>query len=164
MTSQTQSVDLDCDPEALRAEYREERDQRLRPEGSSPYTEIAGEFSHYSDDPYVTPGFTHLLLERADHIPFVIRRALDQNIGALEATAEAEADWVATIKNLARLGQRYYAECTPGYYNNEGKPGEHGGFLSGQYGRRPVEFFRILSDWRAEGKLRSLDLRAASAS
>ena len=28
MTSQTQPVDLDFDPEALRAKYREERDRR----------------------------------------------------------------------------------------------------------------------------------------
>ncbi|MBK8132292.1 MAG: NAD(P)/FAD-dependent oxidoreductase [Gammaproteobacteria bacterium] len=111
-----------------------------------------------------TANFTHMLKEQAEHIAFVIRQALDQGIDALEATAEAEADWVATINRLARVGARYYAECTPGYYNNEGKVGEDGGFLAGQYGRGPMEFFRILSDWRAEGQFRGLDIRRKQAS
>jgi cyclohexanone monooxygenase len=50
--------DLGFDPEALRAKYREERDKRLRGDGNAQYREIAGEFAHYLDDPYVEPGFT----------------------------------------------------------------------------------------------------------
>ncbi len=112
----------------------------------------------------LTANFTHMLKEQAEHIAFVVRQAFDQDIGALEATAEAEAEWVATINRLARVGARYYSECTPGYYNNEGKANETGGFLNGQYGRGPVEFFQILHDWRAEGQLRGLDIRRNQAS
>src|SRR5258708_5486730 len=50
--------DLGFDPEALRARYRAERDKRLRADGNEQYREIAGEFAHYLDDPYVTPGFS----------------------------------------------------------------------------------------------------------
>ncbi|HAD10518.1 MAG TPA: monooxygenase, partial [Porticoccaceae bacterium] len=45
--------ELDFDPNALRAKYREERDKRLRPEGASQYQEVTGDFSHYIDDPYI---------------------------------------------------------------------------------------------------------------
>ncbi|MDD9947629.1 MAG: NAD(P)/FAD-dependent oxidoreductase [Myxococcales bacterium] len=41
------------DKEALRQRYREERDKRLRPDGSSQYLKVSGQLSHYLDDPYV---------------------------------------------------------------------------------------------------------------
>jgi cyclohexanone monooxygenase len=44
---------LDFDPDALRDKYRAERDKRLRPEGNDQYVEVAGQFAHYLDDPYV---------------------------------------------------------------------------------------------------------------
>lgn len=40
------------DPEALREKYRVERDKRIRPDGNDQYVEVAGDFSHYVDDPY----------------------------------------------------------------------------------------------------------------
>ena len=49
-------------------------------------------------------------------------------------------------------GERFYAECTPGYYNNEGKPNENPvGFRSGTYGAGPIRFFRVLDEWRQNG-------------
>ncbi|MGI9328665.1 MAG: NAD(P)-binding protein, partial [Pseudomonadales bacterium] len=45
--------DLDFDPEALRAKYELERDKRMRSDGNEQYQEVAGEFSHYIDDPYI---------------------------------------------------------------------------------------------------------------
>ena len=74
----------------------------------------------------------------------------------LEAQAHAEAEWVGTLRQLARRGERFYNECTPGYYNNEGKPDLKNGFITNFYGGGPVEFFKILRDWRAEGTLRGL--------
>ena len=49
--------DLGFDPDALQARYRAERDKRLRADGNEQYVEVAGEFAHYLDDPYVEPGF-----------------------------------------------------------------------------------------------------------
>ncbi|THD78292.1 MAG: NAD(P)/FAD-dependent oxidoreductase [Phenylobacterium sp.] len=50
--------DLGFDPEALRAKYRAERDKRLRADANGQYVEIAGQFAHYLEDPYVPAGFT----------------------------------------------------------------------------------------------------------
>ena len=44
---------LGFDPDELRQKYQVERDKRIRPEGSEQYTEVAGDFSQYIDDPYV---------------------------------------------------------------------------------------------------------------
>src|SRR5271169_6158997 len=38
------------DTEALKARYREERDKRLRPDGSAQYVLPMGKFAHYLDD------------------------------------------------------------------------------------------------------------------
>ena len=51
------TADLDFDPDALRAKYREERAKRLRSDGNDQYREVKGEFAHFVEDPYVEPGF-----------------------------------------------------------------------------------------------------------
>ncbi|MFZ5932088.1 MAG: flavin-containing monooxygenase [Pseudomonadota bacterium] len=107
----------------------------------------------------LTANIPHMLNEQAQHIAYVINHAMGRNVRAVEASKQAEDDWVSTCQQKARLGERFYAECTPGYYNNEGKPGETGnGFLNGQYGGGPVEFFKILDNWRKEGELRGLEV------
>jgi cyclohexanone monooxygenase len=107
----------------------------------------------------LTPNFPHLLNEQAKHIAYVVSHARREGMTTVEATAEAEADWVAVIERLARLGERFFRECTPGYYNGEGKPQQKNGLIANSYGAGPVEFFKVLKDWRDEGQLRGLELR-----
>jgi cyclohexanone monooxygenase len=45
--------ELTFDPDALREKYRLERDKRVREDGNEQYTEVAGEFSSFVDDPYL---------------------------------------------------------------------------------------------------------------
>ena len=52
------------------------------------------------------------------------------------------------MRDKARLAERFYAACTPGYYNNEGKLGNPNGFFAGTYGAGPIKFFQILEEWR----------------
>ena len=59
--------------------------------------------------------------------------------GIVEPTAEAEEAYVEEVHSLARLGERFYRECTPGYYNGEGSG--RGGFFSDMYGAGPLKFF-----------------------
>jgi hypothetical protein len=56
------------------------------------------------------------------------------------------------------MGQRFYAECTPGYYNSEGAAGNRAGFFSDMYGAGPLRFFELLAEWRATGELPGLAL------
>ena len=105
-----------------------------------------------------TVNFTHMLNEQALHIAYVIQRAREVEAKTVEATAEAETDWVETIVKLARQSAKFQAECTPGYYNNEGAAGNGNGFVAGQYGGGPVEFFSMMADWRSDGGLRGLEV------
>ncbi|NRA04186.1 MAG: NAD(P)/FAD-dependent oxidoreductase [Myxococcales bacterium] len=104
-----------------------------------------------------TVNFPHALDEQSRHLAYIIKHALDAGIECVEATEEAEADWVAEIIRLARGAQSFFEECTPGYYNNEGKPGERSG-QNGFYGGGSVAFFKLLSDWRDKGGLKGLEL------
>jgi cyclohexanone monooxygenase len=102
--------------------------------------------------------FPHLLGEQSKHIAHTVKGALDRGAKVVEATAEAEADWCEIMRSKARLGMRFFSECTPGYYNNEGSPDAKNGFLSNVYGGGAVEFFDILRRWREDGDLRGLDV------
>ncbi|GAC1365498.1 MAG: hypothetical protein NVSMB4_20770 [Acidimicrobiales bacterium] len=77
----------------------------------------------------------------------------------VEATVEAEQEWVDEMREKARLGVRFYRECTPGYYNNEGQVGNPNGFFAGTYGAGSVRFFEILREWRSDGRLNGVELR-----
>jgi cation diffusion facilitator CzcD-associated flavoprotein CzcO len=104
-----------------------------------------------------TVNFPHMLNEQSRHIAHIVRHAVDRSVRTVEVSAEAEAEWVETIIRLAVLGQDFLESCTPGYYNNEGKPAERGG-QNGFYGGGSVEFFRILHEWRDAGDLKGLEL------
>ena len=106
-----------------------------------------------------TANFTHMLNEQANHIAYVISHARNSNIKSVEASKEAEQAWVDEGHRYAKVGEAYFASCTPGYYNNEGKPEKTGnGFLTGAWGGGPVKFFKLLEDWRNEGALRGLEV------
>ena len=78
----------------------------------------------------------------------------------VEPTVEAEDAWVAEMRaEAAHSGRRFYAECTPGYYNNEGKLGNPIGFFAGTYVEGPIKFFELLEEWRADGQLEGVTLR-----
>ncbi|MEE2674646.1 MAG: NAD(P)/FAD-dependent oxidoreductase [Myxococcota bacterium] len=107
-----------------------------------------------------TVNFPHALNEQSKHIAYIIQHALENEVQTLEASEEAEADWVRTIIEKARGGLSFLEECTPGYYNNEGQPGERNG-QNGFYGGGSIEFFKLLEDWRAKGGLEGLEQGSA---
>ena len=110
----------------------------------------------------LTPNFVHLLLEQSKHIAHLVEYSQKNKIQSVEASQEAEDEWCATIKRLAKSGEKFFNECTPGYYNNEGKSDEGYGFIQNSYGGGPVQFFEILKNWRDEGKFDGLKLNRAT--
>lgn len=99
------------------------------------------------------------LNEQAKHVTHMITEARKRGYNIVEPTAEAEADYVKLIRSLARLGERFYIECTPGYYNSEGAKGNKNGFFSETYGAGSVKFFELLKSWRDEGSMKGIALR-----
>ena len=102
--------------------------------------------------------FQHMLDVKAQHIAFIIAQARARAVRGVEPTEEAEADWVATIVKFAQSRKAYLAECTPGYYNNEGAELDDRVVRNNQYWRGPVAFSKLLQRWREEGSLPGLEL------
>jgi len=104
-----------------------------------------------------TVNFPHLLDQESRHIAWIIERCMERGIRMVEASEVAEAEWVDTVISLARVGRQFLEECTPGYYNNEGKLSERAA-QNGFFGGGSIEFFRILHAWRAEGGMKGLEV------
>ncbi|MET8824629.1 NAD(P)/FAD-dependent oxidoreductase [Streptomyces sp. NPDC004610] len=89
--------------------------------------------------------FTHILDEQAVHAAALIGAA--EAGGALvEPSREAEDAWLATLAGESPDHEWFHAECTPGYYNGEGRgrPNGHG------YPHSAPAFHALLRRWRAE--------------
>jgi len=101
----------------------------------------------------VTVNVPQTLNEQAVQIAYMLGQVRERGGSRIEATPEGEQAWVDEMNDKARVGAKFRAECTPGYYNNEGVAENPNGFFSGNYGAGPVRFFEILSDWREQGDL-----------
>ncbi len=98
-----------------------------------------------------------MLNEQSKHAAYIIRHALDHCVTTVEASAAAEDAWVETIVTLAQNNIAFLEACTPGYYNNEGRPGDRG-VRNGFYGAGSIAFIKLLEAWRTEGGLVGLEL------
>ncbi|HEY1708510.1 MAG TPA: NAD(P)/FAD-dependent oxidoreductase [Rhizomicrobium sp.] len=106
----------------------------------------------------ITISVPQALNEQAQHVTYMVTEARKRGGETLEPTAEAQEAYVQEVRSLARLGQRFYTECTPGYYNSEGAAGNRRGFFSDMYGAGPLKFFELLECWRSDGRMAGLDL------
>jgi cyclohexanone monooxygenase len=102
--------------------------------------------------------FPHMLDEQAKHAAYLVEHALTNSIEVVETSQEAEDEWVETIVKLAQNNLGFLESCTPGYYNNEGKPAERSG-QNGFYGGGSIAFIKLITDWREAGDLAGLELR-----
>ncbi|MDP2290060.1 MAG: NAD(P)/FAD-dependent oxidoreductase [Actinomycetota bacterium] len=101
--------------------------------------------------------FPHMLDEQAKHLGYLLGRAEVEGITRIEATQEAEDAWVQTIIDMAQFNVKFLESCTPGYYNNEGRPAERS-VRNGSFGAGSPAFIRVLESWRDDGTLAGLDI------
>ncbi len=107
----------------------------------------------------ITVNVPQSLNEQARHITYILDQVKARGGTTVEATVEGETGWVAEMQSKANMGEEFRAECTPGYYNNEGQSGNPNGFFSFAYGAGPLRFFEILDEWRASGSLDGCAIR-----
>lgn len=106
----------------------------------------------------IAPNFVHVLEEQAQHISDLVKIAKLRGVKRLEPTAEAEAGWVQTIKDKMVTNLKFRQECTPGYYNGEGRAGGGEGLFDELYAPGPLEFYPLVHAWRAEGHFVGLQM------
>jgi cation diffusion facilitator CzcD-associated flavoprotein CzcO len=107
---------------------------------------------------------THNLTEAGTTIAKVVAHALEISADAVEVTEAAEQAWVQLLESSSRgfLGN---PDCTPGYYNNEGKPIGRREHLNGSgYPEGPVAYFHYIDAWRSSGVFEGLEFRSNGAS
>ncbi|MFP6806739.1 MAG: NAD(P)/FAD-dependent oxidoreductase [Pseudomonadales bacterium] len=101
--------------------------------------------------------YPHLLNEIAVHLAHIISHAIDSEFKTVEASDQAENSWVDGIINSSGPRMQIGGEgCTPGYYNNEGKPNpiaKYSAFYSGG----SIEFWKLLAQWRDEGNFEGIE-------
>jgi cation diffusion facilitator CzcD-associated flavoprotein CzcO len=107
-----------------------------------------------------------LLDEQAIHIAYVLRtlNGLSKNyVAAKPEAVDRYVDLIRTSpKNIAQVA--FYAQCTPGYYNAEGKATKTEEiFQGGRYGDGPMPFYHMLETWRADNRLEGLNLEPQGA-
>jgi len=107
-----------------------------------------------------TANYPHMLNEQSKHLAYIIKECSARQVRVVEAGKDAEEAWVQTIISSAIMRQKFQEECTPGYYNNEGKPSALAA-RNGFYGHGPIAFAKLLEDWRGEGTLKGLELNPA---
>ncbi|KIW89890.1 uncharacterized protein Z519_09319 [Cladophialophora bantiana CBS 173.52] len=91
------------------------------------------------------PNYFFIHIIQSTLTPTFIHAASETASQSIEPTAQAEEDWVNTIIRLATKRLQFLAECTPGYYNNEGEVNLFAARESGLVYAMATE----ISPWRA---------------
>ncbi|MGB8408227.1 MAG: NAD(P)/FAD-dependent oxidoreductase [Mycobacterium sp.] len=94
-----------------------------------------------------TVNFPYLIDIQSRHTAWVIAWALDHGITELEASDQAEKDWVETVVARSSVIAGRRETCTPGYYNREGQLSARLNQDSYFFGG-PTEYADLLAAWR----------------
>jgi cyclohexanone monooxygenase len=98
----------------------------------------------------------YLLDEQARHVAYIYRTMRERGIARIEPSAEAVDAYVQLIRS-SPVGDSlldFYFDCTPGYFNMEGRAKKAEDiFFGGRYGDGPIPFFKMLEAWQTEGSM-----------
>ncbi|WP_336207289.1 flavin-containing monooxygenase [Nonomuraea sp. LPB2021202275-12-8] len=100
----------------------------------------------------------HNLTESGQTIATIVRHALARGHDEVEVSEEAEDAWVELL--LSGTGMLLGSpDCTPGYYNNEGRdPGPQARLLVG-HPQGAMAYFGYIDRWRSSGAFDGLEFR-----
>ena len=93
----------------------------------------------------ITWSITFMNRRQSEHFAALVKRCLDSG-NNFDVTEQAEQSWLEVLKDKAMVDDTFLRECTPGYYNNEGKDQRDSIWLS-NYGGGPFEYMDVLRDW-----------------
>ncbi|WP_291208008.1 NAD(P)/FAD-dependent oxidoreductase [Hyphomonas sp.] len=102
--------------------------------------------------------YPHNLVDAARTISLIVSHAEATGAGEVEVSKPAEDAWVDLL--LSGMGLMIGSpDCTPGYYNNEGRdPGPQARYFVG-YPAGAVAYFNYIEGWRTSGKFEGLEFR-----
>ena len=104
----------------------------------------------------------HNLVESGRTIAAIVAHAMAEGHAEVEATAEAQEAWIEYLLGGPQFSVIGSPDCTPGYYNNEGRdPGPAGLFLGLGFPAGASAYFRFIDEWRSSGEFDGLEFRPA---
>ncbi|KPF76399.1 monooxygenase [alpha proteobacterium AAP81b] len=99
----------------------------------------------------------HNWTDAGETIAAVIRHARDTGASRVDARPEAQAKWVELLLSGPGMMAGAAPDCTPGYYNNEGKAMDARAAFGVGYPAGPVAYFRYIDGWRQSGRFEGLE-------
>ncbi|MEQ8839571.1 MAG: NAD(P)/FAD-dependent oxidoreductase [Acidimicrobiales bacterium] len=96
--------------------------------------------------------FVHFLSESAKHVAWIVATCEEEGITSIEATPEAEDEWLDVLYGVAMGLAEYSLTCTPGYYNSEGSFTAEGA-RNLVYPGSLMHYAGYLERWRDEGEM-----------
>ena len=106
--------------------------------------------------------FPHMLDEQSKHLAYMIAECAKRGIATIEATADAEHRWVDTVLGMSAARRKFLEQCTPGFYNNEGRASAVAD-RNAPYGAGPIAFIKLLREWREADDFAGLELNGGHA-
>ncbi len=100
---------------------------------------------------------THVLDVQSKHVTHIINHAREHEVRTVDVEGEAEEAWVQKVVNASVASLPFLESCTPGYYNNEGRPNGELIRRNGAFAPGIMAFSKILDEWRGEGSLAGLE-------
>jgi len=102
---------------------------------------------------------TSNLVEAGTSVATIVSHAQEVGATRVEVTQDAEDDWIAQIMDGPGSIMLGNPDCTPGYYNNEGRPmGDKEKLTRSGYPGGPVGFFELIDRWRRSGRFEGLEI------
>jgi len=100
----------------------------------------------------------HNLTDTARTIALMVRHAQDNGFKAIEVSKEAEDRWVELL--LTGVGRMIGGpDCTPGYYNNEGREPGPAARLNVGHPAGASAYFKYIDEWRRSGRFEGVQFR-----
>jgi cyclohexanone monooxygenase len=102
--------------------------------------------------------FSSMYGAQAENIAYIINQVKSRGAKAVQASKQAETEWVDTIYKLSRRNDEFLAACTPSYFNNDGAHKKrNSGFLSDAYSPGILAYNELIAEWREQGDCEGME-------
>jgi cyclohexanone monooxygenase len=106
----------------------------------------------------VSINYMHTAEAQTQYLARVIAHCLDNDIGSVEPTKQAEDGWVHRVVELSGPRKAFLQACTPGYFNHEGQEVEEYD-LNMPFGGGPHEYLDLVEGATAGKFVENLEFR-----
>jgi cyclohexanone monooxygenase len=94
--------------------------------------------------------FSHLLSEAATHVAHIVEACESRGVLAIEPETSAEEEWLSVLHSVGFGHARYFASCTPSFYNSEQQAIDARAIRNLTYTGSLLDYVGYLERWRED--------------